>query len=445
MLPWNPTAKIKQMKAGISQARPLAAPQIAGTQAPAGAPAVNVQPSLGIAPDGAGYSGGQATRTTGPAGPSMPPASPAPTIQQKMMAAKAKAGDVINKVGTSMYGNTFDNSYAQKLNPSIAPSPGAPTARTPEQTAGIRERIANDRARVGGVMDNVGKRMYGDQYTGQMENRFRPLPQGGGTGQPNPVADPAPANDLRTDVYTPGNDPRLQGAQGATDAAGNAIQSGPNYSTMAQGAEGRYRGLFGTGQVDSLSMDGAPNRTELAKTALSDFDAQDLERRKDAYRSLTQNSAGRGRLGMMDEARKVLDTERRFDQDRMRFSNELARDVSEGDIGDRFRTIDYKTGLAERNQDRGFDRSLAATDYGGRDAMSDLDDRYDRYSAAGSLEDRIYGQGRGNRDEFRGERGFQVGEEQRRFNNRLNQRRQEGDELDQRIRQALLQSQYGGG
>ncbi len=322
-----------------------------------------------------------------------------------------------------------------------------------------------------------------------IRDRFRQAQQRRGDRQTaaNPPI-PDPNGSLRGDIYTPGNDPRLTGAQGATDAAGNAIQTGPGFSEMAQGNEGRYRQVFGSGQVQggprvaatdagrylseqdqAVAGLGGPNRTELAKTALADFDTQDLENRQKAYRKLTQNAAGGGRLGLGDEARKVLDTERLFNQDRMRFQNELARDVSEGDIEDRFRRVGatsglrrgeadigsglrgeertergYSTGLGERNVEREFDRGRAVADYGGRDAEEDLADRYSRYDAAGNLEDRIYGQGQSNRGEYRTERGRQDVLAQQTLENRIRQREMERLEMESRARIASQQGNYGG-
>lgn len=356
-----------------------------------------------------------------------------------------------------------------------------------------------------------------------------------------PPADPQDGS-LQGAAFLPGQDPRLQNAQGATDSAAAAVQAGDQFSTLAQGAEGRYRNVFGTGNVARQGVNpdvqfngvqtqvaggpavdaadggkymaeqdaalaglGGPNRTELAKARLADFDAQDAENRQNRYRSLTQNAAGAGRLGMMDEARKVLDSERLFNQDRMRFSNELASNVAEGDINDRFRRVDatsglrnqefgigsnvrgerrterdYTTGLdernvarrgaerdtalaagerqigrrmaerdanvglTERNADRSFDRSRSAVDFGGRDASADLGDRYDRLTASASLEDRIFGQGQSNRDEYRGERGYQDAQRQRGIDNRVRQQQLEEDSLDARMRRALMQSQAGG-
>lgn len=310
-----------------------------------------------------------------------------------------------------------------------------------------------------------------------IRNRFRPVQQQV-AGMPPAPPDP---NDLTTQTYLPGNDPRLQGAQGATDAAGARVQGAPGYSQATQAGMGRYRAVFGEGRVQggpainaqdggkylaeqdaAIAGLGGPNRTELAMQSLKDFDALDAENRQKSYRSLTQNAAGAGRLGMMDEARKVLDTERTFNNDRSRFANELARSVSEGDISDRFRRVeatsglrgqeagigqsiraegrderDYGTGLDERNEDRRFRSINTSADLGARDAAGDFSEDLDKLSSARSLEDLVFGQGQQNRGEYRGERNYQDARRDNEINNRFRTRQLENDELDARIRRAM--------
>lgn len=384
------------------------------------------------------------------------------------------------------------NGFAPPL--PMTPTTAPTTAPAAPQGIGQRMRTIAQQGRAGTLTPQqspIAQRRIGarDVLNQGRQAAGRP-PLGTPPAPTTPPPQDAPQG-MRAEVYTPGNDPRLTGAQTATDAAAGAVQTGPTFSTMAQGGEGRYRSLFGTGAVaggpnvdavesartqrygtaqdDALAGLGGPNRTELAKAALSDFDAQDAESRKNSYRALTQNAAGAGRLGMMDEARNVLDTERRFDQDRMRFANDLARSVAEGDISDRFRRVEttaglrgqesdldaqlrgerriergYDTDLDIGNQDRGFQRLTAATGLAGRDASADIADRYDRYNTAGSLEDRVFGQGQSNRGEFRQERGRMDDQAQQTIENRIRQRQLEMEEQDAAFRRALAQSQVGG-
>ena len=91
------------------------------------------------------------------------------------------------------------------------------------------------------------------------------------------------------------------------------------------------------------------------------------------------------------------------------------------------------------------DRARGALDYSGRDADRDIGQEFDQYGAAGSLEDRIYNQGRGNRGEYRDEREFQVNRGQRSLDNAVRQRELENMERDQAFRRSMGQVSAGGG
>lgn len=114
------------------------------------------------------------------------------------------------------------------------PTPGTPATPSPSVpvTTGPGRRTIITRVGPGGV------------------NPWNPAhaPQVGGPDPGNP-------NDLRPQVYTPGSDPRLQKAQGASDVAAGAVQTGANYGQMVQGATDRYRSMYGTGQVDFRGVD----------------------------------------------------------------------------------------------------------------------------------------------------------------------------------------------
>ena len=95
------------------------------------------------------------------------------------------------------------------------------------------------------------------------------------------------------------------------------------------------------------------------------------------------------------------------------------------------------------SQDRSFDRTNAAVSAGGRDAGADIADRYNRFGAAGNLEDRVFGEGQANRGEFRGERGYQNQQAQQTLENRLRQRQLENDEQEAAFRRAYAQQNAG--
>lgn len=277
----------------------------------------------------------------------------------------------------------------------------------------------------------------------------------GGVQPQAPGADP----NLRSQVFTPGADPRLSGAQGATDAAAAAIQTAPQFSAASQNATQRYRSLLPTPtdpgkyvaqQDQAVANLGGPNRTDLAKRALADFDTANAEGLKERYRTVGQNAARLGRLGMGDTGKEVVNVGRQYEQDRMLKANELARSVAEGDIGDRYRTLDSVSGLRGRESGiasglRGedLDRYKTSADLGYRDASSDTADRYGRYDNAQSLEDLINTEGQSNRNEYRTERGYQGQQDQQTLENRIKERELGNSEMDQRLRQAIAQSYAG--
>lgn len=251
---------------------------------------------------------------------------------------------------------------------------------------------------------------------------------------------PQQSGGLRDQVYTPGGDPRLQGAQNATDAAASAVQNGPNFSTMAQGftpTETGRAAQYASAQDDALAALGGPSRTDAALTALDDFDKRGAEALQQRFRSIGQNAARLGRLGMGDTGQEVVDAGRRFEQDRQMARNDLIRSVLEGDINDRFRRVDATSGLRRGESDidarlRGEGRDVAGTE---------LDDRYRRLGASAGYETDIFNQGRANRDEFRTERGRQDSLGQLGVENRIRERELGNNEMDQRFRQAL--ARYG--
>ena len=315
-------------------------------------------------------------------------------------------------------------------------------------------------------------------------SRVEPTPIPIGFGN---EVDPTFDSDLRSQIYTPGEDPRLQGAQAGTDAAMKGL-GGPGYADLAAGGEGRYRKLLGTGAVaggpDVEAVDGGryledqdaalaglggPSRTALAQQALKDFEAQGEKGLAQRFRKVGQNAAKFGRIGSGMVTTELGDLQSDYETNLMSKRNELARDVSEGDIGDRFRRVDatsnlrrgesgiesglrgesrlergYDTDIAIGNEDRAFDRNRSAFDLGGRDATQTINDRYNQFDAAGSLEDRVYGQGQGNRSEFRGERARQDQLGRQSIDDRIRQRELENAEKRERAIRANMLMQAGG-
>jgi hypothetical protein len=283
-------------------------------------------------------------------------------------------------------------------------------------------------------------------------------------GTPVDPGSPEYEDNLRARAFLPGGDERLAGAQTRTDAAGNAVMSGRAFGAAAQAGEGRYRSLFGTaeegdrvsryGDAQDAALEGlgGPNRTELAKQALRDFDESSAEGNQQRFRQIMQYAARGGRIGMGETGRSMIDAGRLMEQDRSRFENQLAREVSEGDISDRFRRVDAVSGL--RGQEAGIERGLrdenlararSTVDYAGRDADREIADRYERYGTATDLEDRVFGQGESNRGEYRQERDYQAGSDQDSLENRIRERTLQNSEREQRLARAVALMQAGDG
>jgi hypothetical protein len=283
-------------------------------------------------------------------------------------------------------------------------------------------------------------------------------------GTPVDPGSPEYEDNLRARAFLPGGDERLAGAQTRTDAAGNAVMSGRAFGAAAQAGEGRYRSLFGTaeegdrvsryGDAQDAALEGlgGPNRTELAKQALRDFDESSAEGNQQRFRQIMQYAARGGRIGMGETGRSMIDAGRLMEQDRSRFENQLAREVSEGDISDRFRRVDATSRL--RGQEAGIERGLrdenlararSTVDYAGRDADREIADRYERYGTATDLEDRVFGQGESNRGEYRQERDYQAGSDQDSLENRIRERTLQNSEREQRLARAVALMQAGDG
>lgn len=340
------------------------------------------------------------------------------------------------------------------------------------------------------------------------------------TEPPPPIDTGAPEFDenLRGDVYLPGEDERLAAAQGRTAGAMDRIAGQGSYSDRLSGNVDRYRGIYGSGAVSPGALDtdvaggpdvaaaegerasryagaqdaaleglGGPSRTELAKQALADFEQQGEQGLAQRFRKVGQSAAKFGRMGMGDVNAELGSIQGDYERDLMSKRNELARDVSEGDIGDRFRRVDatsglrrgeagidaglrdesrterdydtgldernvgrrfedrgFTTGVSERNQDRSFDRSRAAVGDAEAETMRGSDDLYRELDASGDLEDRVFGQGQQNRNEYRDERDRQDRVSQVSLDNRIRERQLGNQEREQRIARAIALQQAGG-
>lgn len=331
-----------------------------------------------------------------------------------------------------------------------------------------------------------------------------PAPTTPPVGPPAPPVTPPPYDPTALDIgnpsgstrldedYDPGApNPRLTGARTATDAAGRAVLDA-NYNTELGGNEARYRQIFGTGAVEGgpdvaatdsartagygsaqdralEGLTGGPNRTELARQALTDFDTEGERGLQDRFRRVGQQAAKFGQMGLGDVNAQLGSIQGDYERNRLQERNRLIRDVSEGDINDRYRTVGavsglrgqeaaldtgrrgetrteraYDTDTGRYNAEQDFERRMAATSAGRAQTGAAGAERQDQLGAAGTLEDRVYGQGQGAREEARTERQYQQGEAQRTIDNRLAQRRAQDEAEQLRIRRALALQGAGG-
>lgn len=139
-------------------------------------------------------------------------------------------------------------------------------------------------------------------------------------------------------------------------------------SSVVPGNDARLSSI--QGMLDKSTGDLAnTDRRSMLSTLLNNFDQQQGEADSNAYRASGRASAAFGRIGSGMAAQDVNQIARQSMGDRNRYRSQLAADTIDKEIGDRF----SKTGLFS------------------------------------GLANDAYGQGLGNRNELRGERGFNYG------------------------------------
>lgn len=281
---------------------------------------------------------------------------------------------------------------------------------------------------------------------------------------PTPAAPSAPsAAGVPTSPYTassnllgtqvnPTPSARLAGAQGATDAARGAAgaydlgSAASRYGTdFTQKLGIPSIGFQGVGTSVAPRVQAAMNRTDAAAGDLANVDRFKLAQERfnqsaadsaPAYdfanRVATQRNAAGGRLksGMLRTDYGNLDLARARDLDSAK--TRFLQDALEGTIADQFNKTnalsglegqafgqdaslrgeqrterDASTGLAERNAGRQFDATRAALEMGLGLANNEASHKINQYGVAQSGENAIAGQEAGQRNEVRGERGFQ--------------------------------------
>lgn len=197
---------------------------------------------------------------------------------------------------------------------------------------------------------------------------------GPGTSPIGPGMNPtAPANPFMTG-FGPGNDLRFQ-------------QINPTANDRLTGTQGA---------VDSAvaALQGGPNRQALAQSLFADYMAQSQPDFEASLRSITQRNAAGGRLGSGMYGTNLTDAATQRTRDLGSYATKLAYDTAGGDIQDRFNTVGTLAGL----------------------------------------EGQQFGQGLTQRNELRGERGYQSDVAQQGQQDAINQRL---------LEEQLLNSQFG--
>lgn len=102
------------------------------------------------------------------------------------------------------------------------------------------------------------------------------------------------------------------------------------------------------------------NRSQYATQALRDFDASRERPQREAFQRIGQQAARFGRLGMGDVAREARDTGVQFEAERQRMANDLAWQLAEAEQGD------ARMNRQEARGERGYEDALEEQAYGRR-------------------------------------------------------------------------------
>ncbi len=268
--------------------------------------------------------------------------------------------------------------------------------------AALKGVMGTDRA----GMQNAGESKYRSVFgTGKVQGDFTVDPNVGFKGV-NPTVNAA---SIDPNVQFRNVDPTVQARNVNTQ-----VNAGPAVAADESARTSQY----GTAQDQALAGLGGPNRTELAKQALADFQTQGGADLAQKFRSVGRESAKFGRMGLGDVNAELGSIQGDYTRDLLTKQNELARSVAEGDINDRYRTVDATSGL--RSQEAGIDAGKRGESRIERDYTTNVDtDNVNR-----SLEDRLYQTGLDERNMTRGinERDSELGVTERNLDRAVNER-----------------------
>jgi hypothetical protein len=219
-----------------------------------------------------------------------------------------------------------------------------------------------------------------------------------------------------------------------TNFGTGAVTAGPAYNPTDSDRFANYSSKL-DGSVNELTT--GPNRTQMAMTALQDFDTAGQPQLEEGYRRVGQRAAALGRLGAGMTTNDLTGLSATYQRDRGLMARGLARDVAEGDINDRFRRVDALSGL--RGQEEGIQSSRRGEQRTDRGYQTGVDQYnqgalFDRQRSAndytGDYEDRLFGQRRSAENDLRGERDYQTERSDRAQEDQIRQRAMEEALLD---------------
>lgn len=305
-----------------------------------------------------------------------------------------------------------------------------------------------------------------------------PPVQTGTPGADDYLTDFGPGNDLQGTQINPTPSGRLQNAKTLTDQAQQGLAGQPGFTPFKEvGGAPDFTGIAAPGTYDPSAeakrareltakglegLVGAPSRQDLALQSYDALEKSSLADANAATREAFQRNAAGGRLGsgMLDE--NVGDI---FGQRKLKLADAragLARDTAGQELDDRLKKLNAYQGAGRdfTGQDletAGFGQGLRGEARGERGAgldyatrlrdeartergtqrdfqTGDLNRARSLLSDQSGEEQRQVGNERLNRDEVRGERGYQTDRSDKALNDRIQQKM---------LEDSLLNSQFG--
>lgn len=232
-----------------------------------------------------------------------------------------------------------------------------------------------------------------------------------------------PANDLRNKVIAPEDDPVLDRSRQAMSDAQTQLAGFDRVAALTGALDqfgtgaGARTDRFGGMVDDAASQLAAVDRVQMAKDLLAQFDEATAPEYERDVRMATRNGAAMGRLGSGDLRTELGNLALVRGRDRSLKAKELMTTALRDSIDDQFRKTGVLSDLERRargdfESDRDFARGVT-------DGVAG--DRARALEAARSVFGTIADESTGRRNELRGEREYQVGQEASAFDRALRQ------------------------